>query len=398
MPWKECSPMSLRLEFVELASGKGANMALLCRRFGIARKTGYKWLGRYRAGGQGALLDRSRRPHRSPEKTDESVVQQILALRKKHRAWGGRKLQVRLKRLGHRSIPAASTITELLRRHDLLDLQRSQQHQACERFEYCRPNDLWQMDFKGHFPLSSGGRCHPLTALDDHSRYALILRACGDERRPTVWRHLTDAFRHYGLPRRMLMDNGGPWGTAGNQDAWSRLEVWLMRLGIHVMHGRAMHPQTQGKEERFHQTLVAEVLRWQQFRDLEHVQEQFDPWREIYNHQRPHEALKMQVPGERYQPSAVSYPESLPAVQYPTDDKVRRVQGNRCIKLQGQEYRIGRAFVGQPVALRPTRVDGLWDVYFCQQRIGQIDQRDVGDRTLRACRPLAALASDTPGA
>lgn len=390
--------MSLRLEFVELSTVEGSNVALLCRRFGISRKTGYKWLARYRSGGQEALADRSRRPHRSPGRTQESVVQQIVALRQKHRAWGGRKLQARLKRLGQDLVPAASTITEILRRHELLDLERSRQHLAPERFEYANPNDLWQMDFKGHVALSGGGRCHPLTALDDHSRYALILQACGDESRPTVWHHLTEAFRRYGLPKRMLMDNGGPWGTAGNHDAWSRLEVWLMRLGIRVMHGRAMHPQTQGKEERFHQTLVAEVLRWQQFRDLVHAQEQFDPWREIYNHQRPHEALGMQVPGQRYQPSKVSYPESLPTVEYPTDSHVRHVGIKRCIKFQTQEYRIGRAFVGQPVALRATRVDGLWDVYYCQQRIGQIDQRDGVERTLRASRPLAALASETPGA
>lgn len=388
--------MSLRLEFVEFASMEGANMALLCRRFKIARKTGYKWLARYRSEGQGALVDRSRRPHTSPDRTGEALVQEIVALRRKHRVWGGRKLQARLRRMGFASLPAPSTITEILRRHELLDQKRSQEHQSSQRFEYSRPNELWQMDFKGHFPLTGGGRCHPLTALDDHSRYALILQACADERRPTVWRYLTEAFRRYGLPRRMLMDNGAPWGTGGDTEAWSRLEVWLMRLGIHLMHGRPMHPQTQGKEERFHQTLVAEVLRWQQFVDLEHAQKHFDPWREVYNHQRPHEALDMQVPGQRYQPSILSYPEMLPAVEYSPTDKVRRVQGNRCLKFERHEYRIGRAFVDQPVALRPTRQEGLWDVYFCQQRIGQLDQRDTLDRTLRSCQPMTALDPKTP--
>ena len=162
-----------------------------------------------------------------------------------------------------------------------------------------------------------GGVTRWLTVLDDHSRYSLVLAACGDERTETVQRHLTAAFRRYGLPRRMLADNGSPWGAAGGTAAdgrWTRLTVWLARLGVPVSHGRPCHPQTQGKEERFHRTLVAEVLRWRPFADLADAQAMLDPWRFTYNHERPHEALGMGVPAGRYTPSARAVHAFGPAV------------------------------------------------------------------------------------
>jgi transposase InsO family protein len=387
--------MSSRLEFVELAQAPGACMALLCRRFNVSRKTGYKWLRRYRSGGEAALTNRSRRPERSPARTPAGVEQQVIKLRQKHRAWGGRKLAARLKALAVADVPSPSTITAILRRQDLLDAAEAQECQAIRRFVYPQANDLWQMDFKGHLALSAGGRCHPLTVLDDHSRYSLTLAACADERGATVQGHLISTFRHYGLPRRMLMDNGGPWGSCGASrvEPWTRFSLWLLRLNIQVIHGRPWHPQTQGKEERFHRTLLAEVLRWHPFADLHDVQKRLDPWRRIYNHERPHEALNMQVPAQHYQPSMREYPEELPAICYPQTDQVRQVRSNGRIRFESCDYAIGKAFTGQPVALRATRAEGLWDVYYCQQRIGQIDQRAGGECSLQACRPLAALAS-----
>jgi len=387
--------MSLRLEFVELAQREGANMALLCRRFGISRKSGYKWLGRYRRGGEAALADQSRRPQRSPERTSAELEQKIVTLRQQYRVWGGRKLAARLEALDYPQVPAPSTITAILRRHNLLDPQRSAANTAPQRFVHEQPNDLWQMDFKGHVPMSEGGRCHPLTVLDDHSRYSILLQACDNERSETVREHLTGVFRHYGLPRRMLMDNGSPWGAAGqSSEAWTGLELWLMRLGISVHHGRPMHPQTQGKEERFHQTLKAELLRWECLVNLIQAQQLFDAWRQVYNHERPHEGLELTVPGARYQPSPRGYPEQLPTVEYADGEQVRKVKANRSISFQGVHYQIGRAFRGERVALRATCRDGLWDVYYCQQRIGQLDQKAQGGRVLRSSRPLAALAND----
>jgi transposase InsO family protein len=243
--------------------------------------------------------------------------------------------------------------------------------QPLQRFEHEAPNGLWQMDFKGHFALEAG-RCHPLTALDDHSRFCVLLQACADEKGLTVQGHLTQAFRRYGLPGRMLMDNGSPWGNAAGQP-FTPLTVWLLRLGVRVSHGRPYHPQTQGKEERFHRTLKAEVLSGPARPCLQRTQAAFDAWREVYNCTRPHEALGMQVPASRYRPSTRAFPEALPPIEYGPDDSVRRVQAEGWLHFRGHALRVPKAFHGQPVALRPAPdVDGRFDVFYCHQRIAQV--------------------------
>lgn len=250
MPWKECGAMMLRRELVDLALAEGANRAELARRFGVSRKTAYKWLQRYRAGGLNALADQSRCPHTFGHPTPAEMEQAVLAVRKAHEAWGGRKIQARLKHQGHVDIPSASTITAILHRHDLIDPRESAKRQELTRFERAVPNDLWQMDFKGEFKLGNGRWCYPLTVLDDHSRYSLGIRACSDQKGLTVRERLTDMFARYGLPAQMLMDHGKPWYTAHSSGGWTQLSVWLLRLDIGITHGRVCHPQTQGKEER----------------------------------------------------------------------------------------------------------------------------------------------------
>src|SRR5262245_31035184 len=192
MPWKECSAMSQREEFVSFLEKSGSNVSELCRRFGISRKTGYKWLKRYRTGGKLGLLDRSRRPVHQPARTAKETEIRILQERDAHPAWGARKIRARLRALQYGDVPAASTITTILRRNGRLNPEESQKHRPFQRFEYEAPNDLWQMDFKGHFGLVNGARCHPLTVLDDHSRFAVGLRACMDERSETVHGELVD--------------------------------------------------------------------------------------------------------------------------------------------------------------------------------------------------------------
>jgi hypothetical protein len=230
------------------------------------------------------------------------------------------------------------------------------------------------MDFKGHFALTQG-RCHPLTVLDDHSRYSLGIEACANERGQTVQIRLTEIFRRYGLPSRILADNGSPWGTAGG-DGHTPLTLWLMRLGIKVAHGRPHHPQTQGKEERFHRTLKAEVIRFGQLKDLEDSQRRFQAWRQVYNWERPHEALGMKVPGSRFRMSSRSFPEVLPLIEYGPNDVVRMVQGGGLVSFKGHNRRIGKALKGYPVAIRPTPVEGKFEVFFCQSQVAVIDLRD----------------------
>jgi transposase InsO family protein len=311
--------------------------------------------------------------------TPASTQQLVLKLRAVHPVWGGRKLRRRLQDLGHRPLPSASTITEILRRHGQIDSAEADKHRAWQRFEHDAPNRLWQMDFKGHFALEQG-RCHPLTVLDDHSRFSLGLEACGDEREATVKQRLTALFRRYGMPERLLADNGSPWGGRGQAD-WTSLGVWLIQLGVRLSHGRPHHPQTQGKQERFHRTLRAEAIGRRRFRDLAACQSRFNEWRQVYNFERPHEALGLATPASRYQASRRCFPETLAAFEYAPGDILRKVQTGGWISFRGCEWRIGKAFARQLVALRPTSTDGLFEAFFCHQQIAALnltaEQRSV---------------------
>ncbi len=372
MPWQEVSTMSLRQEFVMLARAEGANRALLCRRFGISRKTGYKWLERAVNGA--ALADEARRPHASPTRTREPIERAILKLRDAHPAWGARKLRRRLEDLGWGELPVPSTVQAILLRHGRIDPAQSTQHTAWQRFEHEAPNVLWQMDFKGHFIVGTAP-CHPLTVLDDHSRFSLCLQACTNQRGPTVKGHLSAIFRRYGLPQRMAMDNGPPWGDSP-EHPYTPLVAWLIRLGVSVSHSRPYHPQTLGKDERFHRTLKAEVLR-QPFFDFNALQRRFDRWRYTYNFERPHESIGMRAPASRYAPSVRCMPEQLPPIEYASSDILRRVQDKGFISYRGRHWSIGKAFAGYHVALRPTNTDGLFDVFFCHQKVTQINLATV---------------------
>ncbi len=384
MPWKEACTVGLREEFVRLASQEQANVRALCRRFEVSPERAYKWLRRFREGGASALGDRSRKPDKSPAKTTPQIEQRVLDARDKHPAWGGRKLRHWLLNHSVPEVPAASTITQILRRHGRIDAAESAKHKAFVRFEHAAPNDLWQMDFKGHFELEDRSRCHPLTVLDDHSRFNLGLRACGHEQGTLVQQELTQLFRRYGLPQRMLMDNGSPWG--GDEHLYTPLTVWLLRLGISVSHGRPYHPQTQGKEERFHRTFKAEVVARGRFRNLADCQPQFDPWRDIYNHERPHEALQMKVPSSCYRMSERAFPEVLPPLEYAPDCQVRKVYKGGQLDFRGRRFRVGKAFCGYPLGLRATTTDGCWEVRFGWQVIGQLDLREPSNLMARRRR------------
>jgi transposase InsO family protein len=363
--------MELRREFVELARHERANIRQLCARFGISAPTGYKWLARYAAEGAAGLAERSRRPHTSPGRTPALLEALVLAVRDQFPTWGGRKIKAYLERHGDSPVPSASTITRILERHGRLDAPAASRQGPFQRFEAAAPNTLWQVDFKGHFALERG-RCHPLSVLDDHSRYLLGLVACGDQQQRTVQAHLISVFERYGLPRRILSDNGPPWGTTGNGGC-SAFEVWLLQLGIEVSHGRAYHPQTQGKVERFHRTLKAEVVSGAPFPDLATCQLAFDRWRLHYNTERPHDALDLAVPGSRYQPSPRAYPAQLPAIVYASAELVRMVKADGFVAYRGGHYRVGKGLRGQRVALRPTRDPQVLSVYLGRHHITDLD-------------------------
>ncbi|BBP71650.1 hypothetical protein PHLH6_36540 [Pseudomonas sp. Seg1] len=368
MSWEEVSTVQLRSEFVHLARQEGANVRQLCRRFNISPSTAYKWLNRFETSGAEGLIDQSRRPKTSPKRCAEEVEQQILTVSEEYAAWGARKLKRVLEDSGA-VMPSVSTVHAVLQRHSRVD-SKAAEIKPFIRFEHEAPNDLWQMDFKGHISLAQG-RCHPLTILDDHSRFSLCIAACLDERRETVQEHLIRVFRRHGLPLRMTMDNGSPWGD--QTGVYTALEVWLMSQGIKVGHSRPYHPQTQGKLERFHRSLKNEVLRDRHFIDLNGAQRAFDIWRDIYNQKRPHQALDMQVPATRYSSSPREYQEQPAAPEYDDGDVVRKVQVKGEIYWRNREYTVGKAFYGRSVAIRETTEDGIRDVYWSRHRIARID-------------------------
>jgi len=296
----------------------------------------------------------------------------VLEVRRENPCWGGRKIARVLKNQELSKVPHPNTVTDILRRNGQIEADEAQKHKAWQRFEKNAPNELWQMDFKGYFDTGTG-RCYPFTVLDDHSRFALGLKACGNETKQTVQSHLTSIFRQYGLPLAILADNGNPWKGKRPQLEYSELVIWLMRLGIKVYHGRPAHPQTQGKDERFHRTLKAELLSGRSFLDLADCQYHFDGWRDRYNLQRPHEALALDVPGQHYQVSCRPFPEILPMVEYDSSEIVRKVQAGGIIFYKNKEYRTAKSLRGQLVALRPAQEEDCYHVIFCNQIIDTIN-------------------------
>ena len=373
MPWEVKDTMTLREDFVRLAATQAVPFSELCRRFQITRQTGYKWLARHKAEGINGLADRSRRPHHSPARSAGHIEARVIELRRQH-GWGGRKIARRLRDLGETQIPAPATITEILRRHGLIDEHASRQRQHWQRFEHEHPNSLWQMDFKGDFQTLESGRCSPLTVIDDHSRYNIVLSACSRTTTQIVQQALEQAFRCYGLPARINTDNGAPWGSPTAPGQLTELAVWLIRLGIRVSYSRPYHPQTNGKDERFHRSLKAEVLERHAFITHAHVQQELDRWRQVYNTERPHEALGMAVPVTRYACSLRRMPDRLPEPEYGSGDEVLQVNASGVVRVRGEKVKLSIALKGLQVAARPSaEEDGVIELWFAHQRVAKLD-------------------------
>jgi len=370
MPWLEYTIPAQREAFIKRVETDTTPFSQVCADFGVSRKTGYKWLRRYRAFGEAGLNDRSHRPAKSPNHCSPEMEAVIVGLRQRYPRMGGRKINAFLKRHGYNDVPAPSTVSDILRRQGLIDPVEARKHKPFIRFEHAAPNDLWQMDFKGHFSLLRG-RCHPLTVIDDHSRFCVGLVACPHERGSLVQEVLTNIFREYGLPNRMSMDNGSPWGRDGLHQV-TTLTVWLMRIGIKITHSAPYHPQTQGKDERFHRSLKEELLTQIVLEDLQQAQQQFEIWKSFYNCQRPHEAISMQVPADRYRSSSRGFPEKLPEIVYDCGAIVRKVQRNGEIYFRNRTFRVSSALGSMPVELRSNGDNGLFDVYFCNQRVDTV--------------------------
>lgn len=374
MPWREVSAMDERREFVRLAMMEGANRRELCRRFRISADVGYKWLARWRAGDVD-LEDRSRRPHVSPRRSSGELEGRVLDVRDAHPAWGARKIESVLARRGV-ATPAVSTVHEILCRHGRIDPLNPSADPAPLRFEREAPNQLWQMDFKGWMTLVGRERCHPLTIIDDHSRFVPCLKACIDQQSSTVQDHLEKTFRRYGLPEAIFVDNGSPWGDSSGE-RWTRLGVWLLKLGVDLIYSRPYHPQSRGKNERFHRTLKAEVFALRRFHTFAEVQRAFDAWLDVYNFERPHEAIGQEPPATRWRPSPRRMPKRVLEVEYDLGETVRTVSSTKAyISFKGQLWKVPQAFRRERVAIRQIGRNGQFGVFFASRKIATIDLTD----------------------
>jgi transposase InsO family protein len=384
MPWSETNRVNERLRFIATYLEAGEPFSSLCERFGVSRKTGYKWVERYESDGIASLEDRSRAPLSHPHAVSEQVVERILGVRKKHPRWGPRKLLVLLQRHNPRlALPAASTVGEILRKNGLIKrrrrIRRSSPYGDRLR-DYKSPNAVWCADFKGHFPVAEE-RCHPLTVSDGCSRYLIVCRALHRPLFQPARKVFESAFREFGLPDAIRTDNGAPFSTLA-PGGLSRLAVWWIRLGIRPERIQPGRPEQNGRHERMHSTLKAETAKPPRS-SFRAQQRAFDRFREEYNEVRPHEALDQEVPASRYRPSPRPYPRQLPQLVYPEHFEVAQTYPNGMISFKSTQWYISGCLISERVGLEEVD-DGRWKVHFGPIPLGILDVRNAKERGYRA--------------
>jgi len=384
MPWKIVGVIGARLRFVRAALKPLCAFAQLCRRFGISRRIGYKWVARFGRAGAPALADRSRRPRHSPRQISERWLHALRQLRRRHRHWGARKIHARWRRDHPRArLPAVRTLAKWIGRLTPPPRRaRSARGPTVTRPPLTpptRPNEVWTADFKGWFRTADGSRCYPLTVRDLHSRFLLAIQVFPRQHHADVRAVFTELFRRFGLPRIIRVDNGSPFGGTGALGL-SVLSVWWLRLGIAVEFIRPGHPEENGAHEQMHRELKRETAQ-PPARTLPAQHRRSQRWVRYYNHERPHEALGGAVPADRYCRSARRYRGPQP-MRYRRNWHCRQVRSNGQIKWQGRMRSIGEAFVGQAVGLRRCAPD-CYEVYFGRARLGLLYDHDGGLRPIR---------------
>lgn len=371
MPWKEKGLQTMREEFVKRVLSHEKSKSALCKEYGISRPTGDKWIARYLAGED--LNDQSKAPKTVANRTDAEVEARIADYRRKYPAIGAVKIHRMLRDEGVTDLPCPKTINNIFKRNGLITKEASQAATPYQRFEKAAPNEMWQADFKGHFVIKNGFRCHPLDIIDDCSRYNLCCAPLGSETFAEVKPYMEEVFKAYGLPFSFLCDNGNPWGTSQSA-GFTKFEVWLMELGILTLHGRGLHPQTQGKEERFNGSLTREFLKYNTFEDQADAARKFAEYREFYNNKRPHHSLALETPSKRYTKSEKVYPSKIEEWEYGSDLDVHSVKETGYITVRGQGYFLSEAFGGKRIAMRESsKGGGLINLYFRQFKIAQLD-------------------------
>ncbi len=376
MPWERTDMGEQRVKFVVRAASGKERMATLCREFGVSRPTGYRWRRRFeQAGSVTAVVERSRRPAHSSAQTGAHDEERVVALRQEQ-GWGAKKLQVLLREEG--TPLTVITINRILKRRGLVRKKESHAP-ALQRFERSAPNELWQMDGKGEY-RGGDGTCYPLSILDDHSRFVVGLYSLCAFTAEEIYPCVVRSFECYGVPEAMLMDRGSVWWGTKNGYGLTWLSVRLIEQGIRLHYGRVHHPQTQGKVERFHRTLD-EALRYhgkpKRLREWPGALEEF---RQIYNEQRPHEALQMKRPAERYRASVRSYQAKPRAWEYPSGSAVRELNGKGVLDWEGRQWFVCEALAGRRV--RVEEVGGLLLVSYRHMYVRELDREKQCTRAL----------------
>lgn len=372
MPWKEKTVEDVRKEFAQRIQRKEDSMSALCRAYGISRTTGYAWIKRCQTG---QLGDASHARKEIGNRTAAETETLILELRRQYPTLGAVKIRRILADRGHTGLPCGSTVNAILKRNGCITPEASKAASPNKRFEKRRPNELWQMDFKGDFLMQNGVRCYPLSIIDDHSRFCLNADPKPNTKRIGVQESFLATMRHFGRPEIVLCDNGNPWGTSQSA-GYTGFEVWLMEHNILTIHILPKHPQTQGKVERFNGSYKREHLAFHLPRDMEHAEILRQEYRDFYNNFRPHYALNLDTPSRHYTPSERAFQENIVPWEYPSGSTVRKIRDTGYLTFAGQGYFISEAFGGKTVALCPSRKEGFLNVVFRKFRIARIDLRE----------------------
>ena len=379
MPWKDERPMDQRLLFVADHMRELYKFNELCSRYGVSRKTGYKWVERYERDGVEGLEERTRRPLTQPTQLPYAMRQSIIELRGSRRTeLGPKKIQARLReRYPDRSPPSRTTIYNVLKRAGLIPSRRTRRRVspgAVVVDGINTPNGLWSADFKGQFLTNDARWCYPLTVMDHASRYVLGCHGLPSTRGLPARAVFERLFRHYGLPERMRTDNGVPFASLGT-GGLSRLSIWWIRLGIVPERITPGRPQQNGRHERMHRTLKRAVTQPPAM-NLRAQQRRFNAFCHHYNTERPHEALEQRTPASVYTASARSYPQRLPELIYPSYMQTRRVSHNGVIYWNAWQIYIGYLLAGEEIGIEPIG-DGLWQIHFGPVGLGGFDERNL---------------------
>jgi len=388
VPWKMTGPMDQRVRFIaavaEAEESGSESFASICRRFGISRRVGYKWVERYDVGGVDGLKDRSRAPLQCPHRTPNEVRDALVELRKEFPCWGPKKLRdVLLARRPEMHLPAPSAIGVMLKAAGLIRPARRRIRTPPSLLPLApgeRANDLWCVDFKGHFALGDKSRCYPLTITDHVTRYLLKCEALYQPREEPVRLHFERAFREFGVPLRIRSDNGPPFASTG-LGGLSALSVWWIKLGITPERIEPGKPQQNGRHERMHRTLKAEATIPPQAA-MADQQRTFDRFRAVYNDVRPHEALGQSTPASRYFPSFRTMPDRLRSPEYPDAMKVRRLDASGSLCFGGKPFAFCTVLAKEPVGLELVE-DDTWEVFYGSILLAELRVRGPRDVVIR---------------